>query len=79
MRPVKSSSTPVAWRLPESSKRVAEVSGSVLRSLFLMEWNSANRVDKSLSALSSLAPISKFWLLSGGVLAARAIWAKAVV
>ena len=74
MRPERSISTPAVCRLPESSSHVAAVSGSVLRSFFLVERNTARRVVKRLSALSSLAPSSMFSLLSGGVLALSALY-----
>ncbi len=73
-RPVTSSSKPAVWRLPDSKNCVAAVSGSVLRSFFLVERNSARRVVNRLSAESSLAPISMFSLCSGGVFALSALY-----
>ncbi|MDT4878985.1 hypothetical protein FQZ97_1146230 [compost metagenome] len=60
-----SASKPATWRLPESV--TTGRSGSVLRSLSLVERNTARRVVKRLSAESSLAPISRLMLFSGGV------------
>ncbi len=74
MRPVMSTSNPVVWRWPDSKNWAAAESGSVLRSLYLVDWNMAKRVLNILLALSSLAPISMLRLCSGGVLALLALY-----
>ena len=62
----------MAWRLPEST--AMSMRGSVLRSLSLVERKIAKRLVKRLSAESILAPISMFWLFSGGVLTVEALY-----
>ena len=45
-----------------------------MRSRYLVEWNTARRVVKRLSAESSLAPISMLRLASGGVFTVWALY-----
>ena len=53
---------------------MAALSGSVLRSFFLVERNSAKRLLSRLSSLSILAPNSMLTLDSGGVFALSALY-----
>ena len=68
MRPARSSSTPLACRSPDRMKStIGWPSGeSRLRSLYLVVWNSATRLDILPSNRSTFAPISMLRLFSGG-------------
>jgi hypothetical protein len=64
-RPARSISSPATWRLPDSVTRLT--SGSVLRSLSLVERNTATRVEKRPSSDSKRPPTSTLIDFSGGV------------